>query len=119
MKKDRIVRDKIDRGRRNFLKTLSLTGAGMAVGGVPAIVHSQKKDIAIGCVVSLTGFMSIDGQTMTEGLELAIEDLNAKGGLLGRQVTGLYRDDETMPNIAIRRFTELVKTQGIRANCWS
>jgi len=47
--------------------------------------------------------MSIDGQTMMEGMELAIEDLNSKGGLLGRQVTGLYRDDETMPNIAISK----------------
>jgi ABC-type branched-subunit amino acid transport system substrate-binding protein len=90
-----------------LLSSLTLCiGSGLALA-------ADKEPIKIGCVVSLTGFMSLDGNTMVEGMELALEDLNSKGGLLGRKVTGLYRDDETQPTIAIRRYNDLVKTQGI------
>jgi len=43
MKKDGIVRDEIDRGRRNFLKILSPTGAGMAVGGCRQLSTAGRK----------------------------------------------------------------------------
>jgi branched-chain amino acid transport system substrate-binding protein len=74
---------------------------------------AAEKEIAIGCVVSLTGYLSEQAQNMAEGLEFAAEDLNARGGLLGRKVKVHVRDDEMKPPVGARRFEDLVKNQGI------
>lgn len=74
---------------------------------------AAEKEISIGCVVSLTGYLSEQAQNMADGLEFAAEDLNVRGGLLGRKLKVHVRDDEMKPPVGARRFEDLVKNQGI------
>lgn len=53
--------------------------------------------IRIGAIAPLTGGASDYGITATNGLKLAVEEVNANGGVLGRQVVVDYQDDETTP----------------------
>lgn len=46
----------------------------------------QGDPIKIGAPLPLTGPFAADGQTMKEGLEMAVDDINAAGGLVGRPV---------------------------------
>ena len=59
--------------------------------------------IAVGAIASLTGYLSDQAQNVVEGMELGVEEINAKGGVLGRQLKLYARDDEMKP----RHFIEL------------
>jgi len=74
---------------------------------------SDKEPIPIGCVVSLTGYLSDLAQDMVEGIECAIEDINSTGGLLGRQIKLFVRDDELKPPVGVRRLEVLIKKNKI------
>ena len=74
---------------------------------------SDKEPIPIGCVVSLTGYLSDLAQDMVEGIECAIEDINSTGGLLGRQIKLFVRDDELKPPVGVRRLEDLIKKNKI------
>jgi len=69
--------------------------------------------ISIGAIASLTGYLSDQAQNVVEGMELGIEEINGKGGLLGRQLKVFARDDEMTPPVGARRFEDLVKNEKI------
>lgn len=49
--------------------------------------------IRIGILASLSGSGAIYGQAMREGADLALEEINRRGGVLGRPLELIYRDD--------------------------
>jgi len=57
--------------------------------------------IRIGFNVPLTGFAAGDGESARLGAELAMEQINAKGGVLGRQVELVVYDDQAKPDQAV------------------
>lgn len=74
---------------------------------------AQKEPINIGVIASLTGYLSDQARNAVEGVELGAEEINVKGGLLGRPIKVHSRDDEMKPPVGARRFEDLVKNQGI------
>jgi branched-chain amino acid transport system substrate-binding protein len=58
---------------------------------------STKAPIVIGASLSLTGDFSADGQAFQRGYKLWAKDVNASGGLLGRQVTLKILNDNSSP----------------------
>jgi branched-chain amino acid transport system substrate-binding protein len=58
---------------------------------------STKAPIVIGASLSLTGDFSADGQAFERGYKLWASDVNANGGLLGRQVTLKILNDNSSP----------------------
>src|SRR6059036_3648 len=95
--------------RRVFLTT---TGAGAATLAFPAVLRAQSKDpVRIGFPLPLTGpFAAIAGD-MKQGAELGIDELNAKGGILGRKVELLIRDDQLKPQVGAQRTQELIEKE--------
>ena len=77
------------------------------VSGV--VWSADKEPINIGAIASLTGYLSDQAQNVVEGTELAVDEINAKGGLLGRPLKVHVRDDEMKPPVGTRRFEDLVK----------
>src|SRR2546422_6777394 len=86
--------------RRQFLTTTGL-GAAAAVGArdalFPAIVRAQEP-IRIGQLIPFTGFLGAIGEYGKQGATLAVEELNEKGGVLGRKLE-LITEDEANPEI--------------------
>jgi branched-chain amino acid transport system substrate-binding protein len=77
--------------RRRILKAgAALTGA--AALGFPAIVRAQSDKIKIGHLTPLTGFLGALGQYAVKGMQMAVEEINAKGGVLGRQLDVMSED---------------------------
>jgi len=74
---------------------------------------ADKEPINIGAIASLTGYLSDQAQNVVEGMELAVEEINSTGGLLGRPLKLHTRDDGMKPPEGTRRFEDLVKNQGI------
>jgi branched-chain amino acid transport system substrate-binding protein len=70
---------------------------------------SSTGDIPVGMYASLTGDGASFGQSSREGTELAIEEVNAGGGLLGgRKLSLLTEDDQSKPEEASNAVTKLI-----------
>jgi branched-chain amino acid transport system substrate-binding protein len=68
---------------------------------------SSSTPITIGASLSLTGDFSADGQAFEKGYQLWASDVNAKGGLLGRQVQLKILNDNSSPTQVATNYTTL------------
>lgn len=67
--------------RRTFLKVSAGVGATAAMTGFPAILRSQPKEILIASIQPVTGVISDIGISMRRGNQMAVDDINARGGI--------------------------------------
>ena len=61
-----------------------------------------------GTIFPLSGGAGPDGQSVTNAVKLAIEQINEKGGLLGRKITLISKDDESTPAVGVSRANEMI-----------
>jgi branched-chain amino acid transport system substrate-binding protein len=90
-------------------------GAFLAVAGAfwPA---GATDPIKIGHVAALSGASAQSGEAITRGLQIAIDEINAHGGLLGgRQLSLLQRDDESSPPKGLIAARELIFKEKVAA----
>jgi len=66
--------------------------AGAAALGFPAIVRGQSDKIRIGHLTPMTGFLGALGGWAVQGIQLAQEEINAGGGVMGRQLDVMSED---------------------------
>lgn len=96
--------------RRGFLKAAATTAA--AAGAIeifaPAILRAQQQPIKIGHLVPLTGFLSPMGDYASKAGKLAVEEINAAGGVLGRKLETIV-DDETNPGVGVQKATKMIQ----------
>jgi branched-chain amino acid transport system substrate-binding protein len=97
--------------RRAFLTT---TAAGAAVFAVPAFLRAQTGEaLKIGFPLPLTGTFAAIAADMQRGAQLAMEELNAKGGVMGRKIEVLFRDDQLKPAVGAQRTKELIENDRV------
>jgi len=89
---------------------LALTGA------IWASAAAYAQDIKIGYTAdqSASGVAEL-GIAGRWGFEAAIEDINKAGGIMGRKVVGVIRDDQGTPPKAIQNMTELIDSEKVHA----
>jgi branched-chain amino acid transport system substrate-binding protein len=99
--------------RRTMLKGLAAVGAGVTVSGVPFVnrLALGQQPIKLGVVVPQTGPMALESQEMLAATQIAVEDVNADGGVMGRKVEMVVRDSEFKPEVAKRKATELIEVE--------
>lgn len=82
---------------------------GASVLGVPHIVRAQSSDpIRIGILLPLTGTQASYSPDCQLSAEIAVDQINAAGGILGRKLEIVFRDDKANPNAAIAAANELM-----------
>jgi branched-chain amino acid transport system substrate-binding protein len=79
-----------------------------AVGVLAAGTAFAQEPIKIGVLYPLTGGGAVYGVPAMAGHQLAIEELNAKGGILGRKIESIERDDKLNPATASSTMKELI-----------
>ncbi|MCP1488180.1 MULTISPECIES: ABC transporter substrate-binding protein [Pseudomonas] len=85
--------------------TLNLAMSGGAQAAEPPI--------KIGLVAALSGQSAKSGEALTRGLTMAINEVNASGGVLGRPLELVRRDDESNPSKGILAARELVQREKV------
>jgi branched-chain amino acid transport system substrate-binding protein len=85
-------------------RSLLLTAAGVLIAGTAL----AQDPIKIGAMYPITGQGAIYGVPAMAGHQLAIEELNAKGGIMGRKVESIERDDKMNPSDASATMKELI-----------
>lgn len=97
-------------GNRLALMSFIVLGALAQSGGVQA-----QGAIKFGFVSSLSGPFTPWGIQVRDGMKMAMDELNAKGGALGRKFELVERDDKNNPNEGITAFKYMVEREGIVA----
>jgi branched-chain amino acid transport system substrate-binding protein len=76
-----------------------------ALAAAPAI--AQEGPLRIGVLTPLSGVFAGIGQQVSWGMKQATEEINAKGGILGRQVELVFEDSEGNPAVAVQKAERL------------
>jgi branched-chain amino acid transport system substrate-binding protein len=98
----------------NPLRLRAITGAAASLGVLAVILAAlfsetrAQEPIKIGFSMSLTGPLAPNGKQALLGMKIWEEAINAKGGLLGRQVKLVYYDDQTNASIVPTIYTKLI-----------
>jgi branched-chain amino acid transport system substrate-binding protein len=72
----------------------------------PVVTHA--KDIVVGTSVALTGKYARTGQEQLQGFQMWVEEVNARGGLLGQKVSLVHYDDESKPETGAKLYEKLI-----------
>ncbi len=83
----------------------------LAQGGAPAPGGGAAPPLRIGLIGPFTGPSADFGLPMHNGVRLAVDEINAVGGYLGRQLELVVRDDTARPDVGRQRSEELVAEQ--------
>jgi ABC-type branched-subunit amino acid transport system substrate-binding protein len=87
-----------------------LTGAGAlaALALAPARLRAQGEPLRLGILTPLTGAGSADGPRMLAAMQAVAKEVNATGGVLGRQIEFVIEDDQTNPDAAVKAARKLI-----------
>jgi branched-chain amino acid transport system substrate-binding protein len=91
--------------RRSLMKGV---GAAALVTGFPAISLGQSDVIRIGHLTPRTGFLGPLGEYAVMAADLAVEELNAAGGILGRKIE-LLKEDSVNPQTASTKAERMIE----------
>jgi branched-chain amino acid transport system substrate-binding protein len=94
-------------GRRNALRSLAAAALASLIGLTGAAAQSGNP-IKVGAGLSLTGGSAPAGKMLQAAIDLWREDVNAKGGLLGRPVEFISYDDQSTPSNVPGIYTKLI-----------
>jgi branched-chain amino acid transport system substrate-binding protein len=97
--------------RRTLLKA-SAAFAGASAIGFPAIVRAQADKIRIGHLTPLTGFLGALGAYAQLGIRMAAEEINASGGVMGRQLD-ILSEDSVNPATASTKAQRMLDQDGV------
>jgi len=100
----RVIRRRAIGGIAALAGAVALVGPGLA----------QEEPVRIGFHVPLTGFAASDGKSAQLGAELAVEQINAEGGVLGRPLELVVYDDQAAAEQAVPIANKLLG-EGVQA----
>ena len=94
---------------RRHATALGIAAAAATIAAAPALAQQTIKIGELNSYKAQPAFL----EPYKKGWELAIEEINAKGGVLGRKLEVVSRDDGANPGDAVRVANELVTREGV------
>jgi branched-chain amino acid transport system substrate-binding protein len=101
------------RGRRALIRAGAATAALGALG-FPAISRGQSDAIRIGHLTPRTGFLGPLGEYAVMGVNLAVDEINGSGGIMGRKIE-LIAEDSVNPQTASTKAERLIERDKVVA----
>lgn len=95
-------------------RRLLLAGAAVTIVSLPAHTSAfAQETLKLGLVAAMSGQSAKSGEAIVRGLSIAIDEINAKGGVLGKKVELVVRDDESNPAKGVVAARELVQREKV------
>src|SRR4051794_29368133 len=91
----------------------SAAAAALALSVLAGTSLRAAEPITIGFGMALTGGLAAAGKTALLAMQIWQDDVNAKGGLLGRPVKLVYYDDQTSPPTVPGIYTKLLEVDKV------
>ncbi len=98
--------------KRQFIQSAA-GAAGLAATGLAMPAIAASGPIRIGWMPALTGASSSTGIAIHRGTTLAVKEINAAGGINGRQIELITRDTQSDPTKAVNASAELIRGQKV------
>ncbi len=98
------------------MNRLSVIGAAFAVLIFMTVgcTQPQEESIKIGVIATLTGPGAFQGQQEVRGLEICRDEINASGGVNGKQIELIIEDSKTDPATGVSAFKKLTEIDGVQ-----
>ena len=87
----------------------------LIVAFLASACSSEEESIKIGLFGPLTGLTATAGQALRNGALIAIDEINADGGLLGKPMTLVEYDDRSSPEQAVKAANKMVQVDRVVA----
>ncbi|MGH8874285.1 MAG: ABC transporter substrate-binding protein, partial [Acidimicrobiia bacterium] len=81
----------------------------------PAAEPAEGEPIKLGMATTLSGAIALFGEANRDGAQLAVDELNEAGGVLGREVELIVRDDMAQPEEGAAQARDLIISEGVSA----
>jgi branched-chain amino acid transport system substrate-binding protein len=98
----------MNRSRRQLLQGAAIAG----IVGAPTLLRAQADKIKIGHLTPLTGFLGALGEYAVMGIKMATEEINAAGGVIGRQLD-VMSEDSVNPQVASSKAQRMIERDGV------
>jgi urea transport system substrate-binding protein len=113
--------------RRDFLKRSGFAVAATTLGGLLAACAQEDggggggggggqadgEPFKLGALIPLTGIETHVGQSMRVSTEIAVEEVNEAGGVLGRPIDLIVEDEASDPAVAVEKAKKLIREDGV------
>jgi branched-chain amino acid transport system substrate-binding protein len=116
--------------RRDILRGTAGLGAGLVLSKLSGCATSPEtsegegvseaaggesgEPVKVGLVAAVTGPSALSGESITRGLTIALEEINANGGVMGgRPLELIIRDDESTPAKGVAAARELIEQENV------
>src|SRR6516164_9565588 len=86
-----------------------------ALSAAFALPAAAQETVKLGLVAAMSGQSAKSGEAIVRGLSLAVDEVNASGGVLGKKIELLVRDDESNPAKGVVAARELVQREKVAA----
>jgi len=96
-------------------------GILIAMLAISPALGQDKKPLAIGAVQPLTGWAALGGKNVVAGMKIALEKVNASGGVLGRPLELIIEDGKADPVESVNAVEKLIRRDKVPAiiGCWA
>ncbi|HZN92124.1 MAG TPA: transporter substrate-binding protein, partial [Myxococcales bacterium] len=103
------------------MKVLAAMAVVVVVLGGAALWRSRPRPLRVGVLHSRTGTMAVSELPVQQATLLAIEEINAAGGVIGRRVEAVLADSASDGAAALREAQRLIQEEKISAlfGCWT
>ncbi len=86
---------------------------GIALAGGALAGGAMAETIRLGAILPLTGPGAVIGTQQQRGIQFAVDEINAKGGVLGNQIEVIFEDNQAKPDQSVLSFNKLVDLQHV------
>lgn len=96
------------KGRSCSVSAVVLSLVLVMLGWAGPAAAAEKGPIKIGILGPFTGALAFNAGEMKKGMELALDEVNSKGGLFGRKIELIYADTEAKPDKGVAAIKKLI-----------
>ena len=106
--------------RRTFIRQLALSAAVAAALGASS-VYAQQKTVKIGVLHSLSGTMAISETVLKDVVLMAVDEINAKGGVMGAKIEPVVVDPASNWPLFAEKARQLISQDKVAVvfGCWT
>jgi len=107
--------------RRGVLKLLSMSAAIAAMGLGSSSLYAQAKTVKVGILHSLSGTMAISETVLKDTVLMAVEEINAKGGVMGYRIEPVVVDPASNWPLFAEKARQLITQDKVAVTfgCWT
>jgi urea transport system substrate-binding protein len=107
--------------RRMFVKQLALAASVAAIGFGSTGLYAQAKEVKIGVLHSLSGTMAISETVLKDTVLMAVDEINAKGGVMGHKIVPVVVDPASNWPLFAEKARQLITQDKVAVTfgCWT